>query len=229
MINASTTPIFSFYRASALALAIIAALLVTEARAQGTVTSNAPNALQGFSQNRNKPISIDAATLEVRDKDRIATFSGDVKVVQGDTTMRAKTLVVYYDADPPPAGKTPAPKAAKAAVPGPAGASQIKRLEAKGGVTVTQKDQTVTGDRGTFDMRSNTVTVEGGIVLTNGDNVLRGEKLSVDLTSGISRIDPGKGGRVQGLFKSKPGAESGPAPAPGGGGRAPMSVLPGGR
>ena len=207
-------------------LALLAALMLpAAAMAQGSVTSNAPNALQGFSQNRNKPISIDAATLEVRDKDRIATFSGDVKVVQGDTTMRAKTLVVYYDTDAPAGGGKAASKTVKAATPGPAGASQIKRLEAKGGVTVAQKEPTVTGERGVFDMRSNTVTVEGGIVLTNGDNVLRGEKLSVDLTSGISRIDPGKGGRVQGLFKSKPGgAESGP-----GGGRSPLSVVPGGR
>jgi len=210
--------------APTIAIVLLAALPVV-ALAQGSVTSNAPNALQGFSQNRNKPISIDAATLEVRDKDRIATFSGDVKVVQGDTVMKSKTLVVYYDSDPPAGGKA-AKTTAKAAVPGPAGASQIRRLEAKGGVTVTQKDQTVTGDRGVFDTRANTVTVEGGIVLTNGDNVLRGEKLSVDLTSGISRIDPGNGGRVQGLFKSKPESAPAAGPAPSGGGRAPMSVLP---
>lgn len=192
------------------------------AHAQGAVTSNAPNALQGFSQNRNKPISIDAASLEVRDKDKVATFAGDVKVVQGDTTMRAKTLTVYYESDAPAGGK--AGKSAKAAAPGPGGASQIRRLEARGGVTVTQKDQTVSGDHGVFDMRANTVTLEGGIVLTNGDNVLRGEKLAVDLTSGISRIDPGKGGRVQGLFKSKPGNPDGGTPAPG---RLPLSVTPG--
>src|SRR5436190_24071476 len=63
-----------------------------------TTSSNAPpNALQGFSQNRDKPIAIDAARLEVRDKDKVAMFFGDakadVKVVQGDTTMRSKVLV----------------------------------------------------------------------------------------------------------------------------------------
>jgi len=35
-------------------------------------------------------------TLEIRDKDKTATFSGNVKVVQGDTTMRCRTLVVFY-------------------------------------------------------------------------------------------------------------------------------------
>ena len=69
-----------------------------------------PNALQGFSQNRDKPIKINSATLEVRDKDKVATFAGDVHLVQGDTTMRSKTLVVFYDDDPAakPAPKPPA-------------------------------------------------------------------------------------------------------------------------
>ena len=56
-----------------------------------------PNALQGFQQNRGQPVQIEAARLEVRDKDKMATFSGNVKVVQGDTTMRCKTLVVFYE------------------------------------------------------------------------------------------------------------------------------------
>ena len=186
-----------------------------DATPAGGVTG-APNALQGFSQNRERPIQIDAATLEVRDKDKIATFSGDVKVVQGDTTMRSKVLVVFYEKEEAPARKQSAAKSAKAATPGPGGSSQIRRLEAKGNVIVTQKDQTVTGDNGVFDMKSNTVTMLGGVVLTNGDNVLRGEKLSVDLTTGVSRVDPGKGGRVQGLVKSSPqsGAPSGGAPLP---------------
>ncbi len=95
-----------------------------------------PNALQGFSQNRDKPIQIDAARLEVRDKDKVATFFGDakadVKVVQGDVTMRSKVLVVFYEQDEP--AKAGAAKTAKAAAPGPGGSSQIKRLEAKGNV-----------------------------------------------------------------------------------------------
>lgn len=187
----------------------------------GTITG-APNALQGFSQNRDKPIQIDAASLEVRDKDKIATFTGDVKVVQGDTTMRSKVLVVFYDQQPAAGAKTGPGKSAKAATPGPGGSSQIRRLEAKGDVVVNQKDQTVTGASGIFDMKANTVTMLGGVVLTTGDNVLRGEKLSVDLTTGVSRVDPGQGGRVQGLFKSSP--SNAPADA---GKTSPLSGLPG--
>jgi lipopolysaccharide export system protein LptA len=66
-----------------------------------------PNALQGFSQNRGKPIKITSVTLERHDKDKIATFSGDVHLVQGDTTTRSKTLVVFYDDDAPASPGTP--------------------------------------------------------------------------------------------------------------------------
>jgi lipopolysaccharide export system protein LptA len=75
-------------------------------------------------------------------------------------------------------------------------------LEARGGVVVTQKDQTATGESGLFDMKSNTVTLIGNVVMTQGQNVLRGERLVVDLTSGVSKVESGKNGqgRVQGLF-----------------------------
>lgn len=202
----------------------------------GTTVTGPPNALQGFSQNRDKPIQIDAARLEVRDKDKVATFFGDakadVKVVQGDVTMRSKILVVFYDQeDAAKSGgaKSGAGKSAKAAAPGPGGSSQIRRLEAKGNVVVTQKDQTVTGENGVFDMKTNTVTMIGGVVLTQNENVLRGERLVVDMTTGVSRVE---GGRVQGLFKNtSPSAGSGPPGAgsqPGAG--APKGPLPlGGR
>jgi lipopolysaccharide export system protein LptA len=180
-----------------------------------------PNALQGFSQNRDQPVHIEAATLEVRDKDKVATFSGDVHVTQGDTSMRCKLLVVFYEQDDGKADKT---KTLKAASPGPAGQQRIKRLEARGGVVVMQKDQTATGETGIFDMKTNTVTLNGKVVMTQGQNVLRGDRLVVDLTSGVSRVESGKGGhdRVQGLFLPssgpgdlKSGLKQPPAPVPG--------------
>jgi len=121
-----------------------------------------PNALQGFSQNRDQPVHIEAATLEVRDKSKVATFSGDVRVKQGDTGMRCKSLVVFYEqANDEEKGKN-----LQAASPGPGGQQKIKRLEARGGVVVTQKEQTATGDLGIFDMKNNTVTLTGHVVMT---------------------------------------------------------------
>ena len=49
------------------------------AAAQPNASPGVPNALQGFSQNRDQPVKIEAASLEVRDKDKVATFSGNVQ------------------------------------------------------------------------------------------------------------------------------------------------------
>ncbi|MDE2603805.1 MAG: LPS ABC transporter substrate-binding protein LptA [Bradyrhizobium sp.] len=220
----------------AFALAMLAA---SDARSQSSM-QGVPNAMQGFSQNRDQPIQIEAATLEMRDKKKEATFSGNVKVVQGDTTMTSKTLVVFYESSSAAASGAPATgtqaaaaqanaKAAApatgapipAASPGPGGASSIKRLEARGNVVVTQKDQVVTGKTAVFDTKTNLITMVGGVILTQGRNVLRGDRLMVDMTTGVSRVESDSG-RVQGLFQSSgqgspmilPGTTPGAAPAP---------------
>jgi lipopolysaccharide export system protein LptA len=200
---------------------IVAVLLLAaprDARAQAA-TTGVPNALQGFTQNRDQPIQIEAAALEMVDKKKEATFSGNVKVVQGDTTMTSKTLVVFYEggstspANANASANTPA-KPAKgaplpAATPGPGGASSIKRLEARGGVTVTQKDQVVTGETAVFDTKTNLITMQGGVVLTQCKNVLRGDRLMVDMTTGVSRVESDSG-RVQALLPQSGGSgESG--------------------
>src|SRR5262249_1919221 len=154
--------------------------------------SGPPNALQGFSQNRDQPVKIQAASLEVRDKQKQATFAGDVHLVQGDTDLRCLTLIVFYDEE---GAKGSSMQAGQA---GPNGSQQIRRMEVKGNVVVTQKESTATGDSGVFDMKSNTVTLNGNVVVTRGPDVLRGQRLVVDLTSGVSRME---GGRVEGLFQ----------------------------
>jgi lipopolysaccharide export system protein LptA len=206
-----TRGVKALFRAAIATVAI--ALLPGLAAAQ--TAHGVPNALQGFSQNRDQPVKIDASTLEVRDKDKVATFSGDVKVTQGDTTMRCKSLLVFYDQDNNPNNL-------KTAQPGPGGQQQIRKLEARGGVVVTQKDQTATGETASFDMRTNTVTLHGNVLVTQGQNVLKGDRLVVDLSSGISRVESGKAGqgRVQGLFlpggsqEAKPGAPAQGSSAP---------------
>jgi lipopolysaccharide export system protein LptA len=154
--------------------------------------SGPPNALQGFSQNRDQPVNIKADALEVRDRNKIATFTGSVHLVQGDTVLRCKILVVFYDQE-----DTGTP-AVKSATPGPGGSSQIRRMEAKGSVVVTQKDQTATGDSAIYDLKDNTVTLVappgGRVTVTQGPNVMSGPKLIVNLTTNVSHFEGGVSG-----------------------------------
>jgi lipopolysaccharide export system protein LptA len=164
------------------------------------------NALQGFTQNRNEPVKITSVSLDVRDRTKVATFSGNVQLVQGDTTLRCKTLVVFYD-NAQSNGAT-----VKAATPGPAGTDQIRRIEAMGNVIVTQKDQTATGDKAVYDIKDDTVRLYpapgGYVAVTQGPNVVRGPSLTVHLDTGISHFEGG----VESLFvPSKNGAPAAPA------------------
>jgi lipopolysaccharide export system protein LptA len=206
-----------------LAVLLIAAASGASAQPQqAQQPSGPPNALQGFSQNRNQPVKINAASLEVHDRNKIATFTGNVHLVQGDTTLRCKVLVVHYDADQ--AGG-PTVKSTTPATPGPSGSQQISKMEAKGGVIVTQKDQTATGDNAIYDMKENTVRLfapAGGFVaVTQGPNVVRGPRLVVHLDTGVSHFEGGvesliipnsqKGGDT----KSAPAADTKAAPRQG--------------
>jgi lipopolysaccharide export system protein LptA len=189
----------------AAATVLLGVLAATDSPAQknpGPQNQGPPNALQGFAQNRDQPVRIQADGLVVRDKDKIATFTGNVHVTQGDTEMRSKALVVYY-VDQSKPGPAPA-GTMKTAAAGGGDQQQIRRIEATGGVLVTQKDQNAAGDTGTFDMQSNTVTLNGNVVVTHAKDVVKGQRLVVDLTTGVSRID---GGRVDALFGSGPNGE----------------------
>ena len=156
-------------------------------------TGGMSEAFKGFGANGKDPIQIEADSLEVLDKDRNAVFTGNVQVVQKDTVLRTQRLRVFYEGN-----------GAADFAKGGAGADQsqaIRRFEAEGKVLITQKDQTVTGDRGWFDMRSQTAQITGTVILTQGKNVARGERLSIDLKSGQYKLDGT--GRVQLILESQ--------------------------
>jgi lipopolysaccharide export system protein LptA len=206
----------------------LAASLAVAAQPAPQPAQQSSGAMQGFQINRDQPVKIESLTLEVRDKQHQATFAGNVKLTQGDTTIQCKSLVVFYEdsaAAPAPSAKgAPAAVAApKAAAPGFGGGNQqIKRVEARGDVLVTQKDQTAKGENGVFDIKTNAITLTGNVVVTQGTNVLTGERMVVNLTTGVTTVESGKSASgksspVTGMFSPSapaPGAAPAPAPAP---------------
>jgi lipopolysaccharide export system protein LptA len=192
----------------------VAALFVVPLAAQ-TLT----NAFGGLSENSNEPIDIESDVLVVHDKEKYATFEGNVKVVQGSTILRAKELNVHYvggdKLNPGPkkeggeAATAPATKVADAQGGAAAGGNaQITKIEAKGEVVITSdKDQTTTSDWAIYDLPAQQVTVGGNVVLTQGQNVLKGDRLVIDLKTGESRFEnsgnAAAGGRIRALFMPK--------------------------
>ena len=124
---------------------------------------------------------------------RQATFSGNVQVMQGDTTMKCKSLVVFLRTGSwhraQPIDRRPS------IAPGQRGAEYSPASRRSGGVTVVTKDQNATGDLGVFDMKTNTVTLTGNVVVSQGQNVLHGERVVVDTVTGecARRMQRGRG------------------------------------
>ncbi len=179
--------------------------------AQGIAASNP--AKPGQFENKDAPVQIEAATLEVHDKSKTATFSGNVQVVQGDTTMRCRSLVVFYGQEVglgEAAGAAVTGTAAKSTLGGTKGAQNIRRIEARGGVTVLTKDQSASGDLGIYDLKTKTITLSGNVVVSQGQNVIHGERVVVDTETGNARVESGGsgaganaagGGRVRALIQ----------------------------
>src|SRR5277367_4351007 len=171
----------------------------------------------GASQNTDQPVQIEAATLEVRDKNKQATFSGNVQVVQGDTTMKCQSLVVFYGQEVGiGADGTPVPATTVKSTPGaPQGAQNIRRIEAHGGVTVLTKDQNASGDLGVYDLKTKTITLSGNVVVSQGQNIIHGERVVVDTVTGNARVESNSQGggatpsRVRALIQPGQGQSSG--------------------
>jgi lipopolysaccharide export system protein LptA len=168
----------------------IATSLLAPAMAAAQGPAPAPSLLPG--QNRDQPVQIEAASLDVHDKSKTATFSGNVQVVQGDTTMKCQSLVVFYGHEVGIAQN--ATKQASAIIPDQKGAQDIRRIEAHGGVTVITKDQNASGDTAIYDLQSKTITLNGNVIVSQGQNVIHGQRVVVDTVTGNARVESSEGG-----------------------------------
>ena len=201
---------FWFY-VTVLALSAPAIAAAQAPRAGSVAPPQLANPAQGIlNDNQDQPIQIDAATLEVRDKEKMATFAGDVQVVQGDTTIKCQKLVVFYGPEPGAAANASQAKRQQQQPQQPPAQQQqqqqpqqqqqqagtmptrqqdIRRIEARGGVTVLSKDQTASGDLGVYDLKTKTITLLHNVTVAQGKNVLHGERVVVDTVSGNAHFD----------------------------------------
>lgn len=152
-------------------------------------------------QDASKPIEITADTLVVDQAKEIATFTGDVRAVQGEMTLTSDLLRVFY------AQAAQNAEGAQAAPAAAAGDNQaIRRIEAEGNVHLASPTDTAQGDRGVYDVPGAKVRLDGHVVLTRGESVVRGDSMEMDLNTKISTVrgDPKAGDkreqRVRALF-----------------------------
>ncbi|WP_245270542.1 LptA/OstA family protein [Rhizobium sp. Pop5] len=171
-------------------------LTASSAGAQSTTMS-------GMKLSNDQPIQIESDKLEIHDQEHTALFTGNVKVVQGTTTMQSGKMTVYY--------KDKAAKAASGAAAQPeakpqqsgslaSGSADIDKILVTDKVYLVSGTQTATADDGNFDMASQTfiLTADDGnkVILSDGPNVFTGCKLTVHMQTGQAELES-CGGRVQ--------------------------------
>ena len=169
--------------------AFLRGAVVAGALAMAALAPEPACAQEAAAHDASLPIEITADSLEVKQKERLAVFRGNVDAVQGRMRLTASEIRVRYR-------------------PGSGGesAGAISRIDATGGVRFATPSETAEGDAGVYDVDARHITLTGSVVLTRGDNVIRGERLTLDLATGESRIESSQ--RVRGLFQPKSGSGS---------------------
>ncbi|NBB50483.1 hypothetical protein GVN24_19590 [Rhizobium sp. CRIBSB] len=158
-------------------LFVSASVLASTASAQTTSSQ-----MNGLKLSNDQPIQIESDQLEIREQEKKAFFSGNVKVVQGTTTLQAGSMVVHYRGE----GSTVTQ-----------GNADIEKIDVAQKVFLSSGTQQATADKGYFDMAKQLFVLEGErVVLSEGQNVFVGCKLTVQMASGQAKLDS-CGGRVK--------------------------------
>lgn len=154
-------------------MAILLPMFLVGLPAQGQGINLGP-----FRQDPEEAVEVTSERLEVDQNGGIATFIGDVIVVQGDMRLTAPRVRVEYTT-------------------GDEG--QIDTMHATGGVTMVRGEETAEGEDAVYEVNAGTVVLTGDVIVTQGRNVLAGERLVVDLDTGTGTME----GRVRTIFRQE--------------------------
>ena len=124
-------------------------------------------------------VQVTADRFVVAEDSNLATFSGNVVVVQGTTTINADTVEVHY---------------------GAGGASDIDSMTAEGHLVIVTPTHRVTGQRGVYDPETRIMRVFGNVVAESASGRVTGAELTVNFRTNVTEFDNAGGGRVTGVF-----------------------------
>ncbi len=137
--------------------------------------STCPLNASPLSSNTSSPIDITSNNLEVDDANNIATFTGNVKVLQGSTKIDSEKMFVHFRQDKEKKSKS------------------VYLIKFTGGVLLkNENDETASGKYGNYNLDNNTITIFENVILTQDKNILQGDKLIYDLVNGKTKITSNK-------------------------------------
>ncbi|MFM9850816.1 MAG: LPS export ABC transporter periplasmic protein LptC [Hyphomicrobiaceae bacterium] len=183
------------------------------ANAEAQAARAKTSALPGLALNAGAPVDIRSDTLDVDDNARSALFRQNVVARQADATLSSPELDVLYE------GRAALPSGSAQPAAGADSGTRIKFIKARGGVTMSQKEDQATGNtldyeagverialRGNvvltsgaerrvtaaaadFDSLADTALITGNVEVLQGQNMLKGQRLALDRKAGKTRLD----------------------------------------
>jgi len=150
-----------------------------------SVAAQAPKKIK---MDKNQPIQIQSDRLDAYQEKNLVIFSGHAVATQGDKTIKADRLLIYYKNHP----ATPEKK--NKMDMGTAG--DLEKLEAQGQVVMTQTNRVVTGDHAVFYQDSQKIVMTGNAVMREGKNMVKGERIVVFLDEDRGVIEGSERKRV---------------------------------
>ena len=138
---------------------------------------------------KDQPIQIVSDRLDAYNEKKLVVFSGNAIATQGDKTIKADRLFLYYKKDP----RAPA----KAGTQDIGSAGDLEKIEAKGHVTITQGERIVTGNEAIFYQDAQKIIMLGNAVMREGRNVINGDRIVVFLDEDRGVVESVEKGRVK--------------------------------
>ncbi len=151
------------------------------------VAAQAPKKMK---MDKNQPIQIQSDRLDAYQEKKLVVFSGNAVATQGEKTIKADRLLIYYKDKDRPA----TPEKSNKMDMGTAG--DLEKLEAQGQVVITQTNRVVTGDHAVFYQDSQKIVMTGNAVMREGKNMVKGEKIVVFLDENRGVIEGSERKRV---------------------------------
>jgi lipopolysaccharide export system protein LptA len=155
-------------------LIIIAAFLVS-----ASLVLAAPATKVNHKDRSNLPISIKSNALSADNKGKLAIFTGKVIAKQGDISIYADKLSIYYGEKN----------------------NEVDKIEADGSVRIVQENRTGIADHAVYDNREGRITLTGNPKVMQGSDTLSGETITYFIDEDRSVVTGGVNKRVEAVIQ----------------------------
>ncbi len=128
------------------------------------------------------PIYINSARTESLENERKVLLVGNVDIQQGTARLRADTVTIRFSSKPAGAGSS---------IVG--GFGQVENIVAEGNVYYVTPELKAKGDRGVYELATDTITMTGKVALMRDRDVAEGETLRMEVKNRRTTLEGGSG------------------------------------